>query len=195
MSHSLLTEVDHKIILDAPLDHIRNCYILEHVRHMKASTFLDILKEIPDQKHLWNTLADGKSLIYCTNKTLLFHYTCLYCTSVLDYNTCIVSYRTRLDLLLLGIDYLHTYHNTVYVTRFYKTNPNRTSGKIKLTPPVDSYTIILLEAGFNRHHVESSNGGFWPCEGPGLAKINGLLVDSLIMLAKHSSLILLHISP
>ena len=30
------------------------------------------------------------------------------------------------------------------VTRFYKTDPNRTSGKIKLTPPVDSYTIVLL---------------------------------------------------
>ena len=47
-----------------------------------------------------------------------------------------------------------------YVTRFYKTNPNCTSGKTKLTPPVDSYTIVLialtlsitqlLEAGFNR---------------------------------------------
>ena len=33
-------------------------------------------------------------------------------------------------------------HN--YVTRFYKTDPNCTSGKIKLTPPVDSYTIVLL---------------------------------------------------
>ena len=31
-----------------------------------------------------------------------------------------------------------------YVTRFYKTDPNRTSGKIKLTPPVDSYTIVLV---------------------------------------------------
>ena len=30
-----------------------------------------------------------------------------------------------------------------YVTRFYRTEPNRTSGKIKLTPPVDSYTIVL----------------------------------------------------
>ena len=29
------------------------------------------------------------------------------------------------------------------VTRFYRTEPNRTSGKIKLTPPVDSYTIVL----------------------------------------------------
>ena len=30
------------------------------------------------------------------------------------------------------------------VTRFLKTDPHRTSGKIKLTPPVDSYTIVLL---------------------------------------------------
>ena len=30
------------------------------------------------------------------------------------------------------------------MTRFYKTVPNRTSGIIKLTPPVDSYTIVLL---------------------------------------------------
>ena len=44
------------------------------------------------------------------------------------------------------------------MTRFYKTNPNRTSDKIKLTPPVDSYTIVLviltlklLEAGFIKH--------------------------------------------
>ena len=27
---------------------------------------------------------------------------------------------------------------------FYETDPNRTSGKIKLTPQVDSYTIALL---------------------------------------------------
>ena len=32
----------------------------------------------------------------------------------------------------------------IYVTTFYKTDPNRKSGKIKLTPPVDSYTIVLL---------------------------------------------------
>ena len=31
------------------------------------------------------------------------------------------------------------------VTRFYKHDPNRTSGKIKLTPPVDSYTIVLVD--------------------------------------------------
>ena len=33
---------------------------------------------------------------------------------------------------------------SLYVTRFYKTDPNHTSGKSKLTPPVDSYTIVLV---------------------------------------------------
>ena len=88
---------------------------------------------------------------------------------------------------------------TVYVTRFYRTDPNRTSGKIKLTPPVDSYTIVLqvltlsttqTTRGWFLHTsflggVECSNGGFRPCEGPGLARVSGLLVDSLIMLARR----------
>ena len=61
-----------------------------------------------------------------------------------------------------------------YVTRFYRTDPNRTSGKIKLTPPVDSYTIVLqvltlsttqTTRGWFLHTsflggVEWSNGGF-----------------------------------
>jgi len=29
-------------------------------------------------------------------------------------------------------------------TRFWENDPNRTSGKIKLTLPMDSFTIILL---------------------------------------------------
>ena len=33
--------------------------------------------------------------------------------------------------------------------------------------------------------VECPNGGFRPCEGPGLARISGLLVDSLIILASR----------
>ena len=33
--------------------------------------------------------------------------------------------------------------------------------------------------------VESSNGGFWLCEGPGLARISSLLVDGLMLFAKH----------
>ena len=85
------------------------------------------------------------------------------------------------------------------VTRFYRTDPNRTSGKIKLTPPVDSYTIVLqvlthsttqTTRGWFLHTsflggVECSNGGFRPCEGRGLARVSGLLVDSLIMLARR----------
>ena len=85
------------------------------------------------------------------------------------------------------------------VTRFYRTDPNRTSGKIKLTSPVDSYTIVLqvltlsttqTTRGWFLHTsflggVECSNGGFRPCEGPGLARVSGLLVDSLIMLARR----------
>ena len=77
MSHNLLGEVDHKIILDASLDHIRNCYIVEHVRHMKTSnllTFLNILKEIPDQEHLWNTIGSGKYLLL-VNTVHLYVYT------------------------------------------------------------------------------------------------------------------------
>ena len=35
--------------------------------------------------------------------------------------------------------------------------------------------------------VESSSGSFWPCEGSGLARISGLLVDGLIMLTRHFS--------
>jgi len=31
-----------------------------------------------------------------------------------------------------------------FVTRFWENDPNRTSIKIKLTPPMDSFTIILL---------------------------------------------------
>ena len=60
-----------------------------------------------------------------------------------------------------------------YVTRFYRIDPNRTSGKIKLTPPVDSYTIVLqvltlsttqTTRGWFLHTsflggVECSNGG------------------------------------
>ena len=88
---------------------------------------------------------------------------------------------------------------SLIVTRFYRTDPNRTSGKIKLTPPVDSYTIVLqvltlsttqTTRGWYLHTsflggVECSNGGFRPCEGPGLARVSGLLVDSLIMLARR----------
>ena len=38
----------------------------------------------------------------------------------------------------------HNYGDNINVTRFYKTVSNRTLGKIKVTPPVDSYSIVLL---------------------------------------------------
>ena len=58
----------------------------------------------------------------------------LVCGSI-QIHTCI---HARLMFLHICLD-MYT-----YVTRFYKTDPNCTSGKIKLTPPVDSYTIVLL---------------------------------------------------
>ena len=48
-----------------------------------------------------------------------------------------------LKLAKLMLPVCSTTKNRSYVTRFYRTEPNRTSGKIKLTPPVDSYTIVL----------------------------------------------------
>ena len=38
----------------------------------------------------------------------------------------------------------HVIHRSVYVIRFYKSDLNRTSGNFRLTPPVESYTIVLL---------------------------------------------------
>ena len=111
------------------------------------------------------------------------------CSSLYKHTKCL----NRLQGIKNNIDFCK------YVTRFYRTDPNRTSGKIKLTPPVDSYTIVLqvltlsttqttrdwfLHTSF-LSGVECSNGGFRPCEGPGLARISGLLVDSLIMLARR----------
>ena len=39
---------------------------------------------------------------------------------------------------------LHRVFSYICVARFYKTDPIRTSRKIKLTPPVDSFIIIWL---------------------------------------------------
>ena len=101
---------------------------------------------------------------------------------------------TAYHILVYLYDSLHI--QAVYVTRFYKTDPNCTLGKIKLTPSLDRYTIILLVLTLSTTQttrgwfkqasllggMESSN---WPCERPDLARIIGLLVDGLIMLAKH----------
>ena len=82
----------------------------------------------------------------------------------------------------------------IIVTRFYKTDPNCTSGKIKLTLLVDNYTILLLvlilsilklyEVSF-LGGVVSSNGGVRPYEGPGLAVISCVLLDGQTSLARR----------
>jgi len=62
---NLLTEFDYKVILDAPIDLIRSCYILTHVQCMetpKMFDFLDVLKEIPNQDHLYNTFIGGEEV-------------------------------------------------------------------------------------------------------------------------------------
>ena len=55
----------------------------------------------------------------------------------------ILSRISQKILLLFFLLFLHPTYYSIIVTRFYRTEPNRTSGKIKLTPPVDSYTIVL----------------------------------------------------
>ena len=47
---------------------------------------------------------------------------------------------------------------TTNVTRFYKIVPNQTPGKIKLAPPVDSYTIVLLVLTFST--TQTTRGWF-----------------------------------
>ena len=64
------------------------------------------------------------------------------------YYTNILPIMPALCSMLSDTYYAHSYASIIggslYVTTFYKTDPNRTSGKIKLTPQVDSYTIVLL---------------------------------------------------
>ena len=64
----------------------------------------------------------------------------------------------------------------IYVTRFYKTDPNHTLGQQnQLTPPVDSYTKmsfdpqhhsnyfrLVLRDVFSGWCVVNSNGSSWP---------------------------------
>ena len=42
----------------------------------------------------------------------------------------------------------HEFTLSHYVTRFYKIDPNRTSGKIKLTPPVENHVQMQNNAMF-----------------------------------------------
>ena len=58
----LLSGADLHVILNAPMEYMRNCYIFEHVRHMETAElfkFLDILQKFDSQKHISKILIDG----------------------------------------------------------------------------------------------------------------------------------------
>ena len=71
--------------------------------------------------------------------------------TIVDCSECIITYNALVAVL-------QTTTSALYVTRFYKTDPNRTSGKIKLTPPVDSYTIVLVV--FTLSTAQTTRGWF-----------------------------------
>ena len=58
----LLDKRDYITIMNAPSDHIKNCMLIEHVRHQSSSylfTFLDVLQQIEDQRFIFDTLISG----------------------------------------------------------------------------------------------------------------------------------------
>ena len=58
----LLNSADLYVILNAPMDYMRNSYIFEHVRHMETPNlfrFLEILQKIDNQKHISEKLNKG----------------------------------------------------------------------------------------------------------------------------------------
>ena len=62
----LLSSGDLHIILNAPMEYIRNSYIFEHVRHMETADlfrFLDILQKIDSQRHISEKLSKGTKVI------------------------------------------------------------------------------------------------------------------------------------
>ena len=68
LSKGLLGKRDHTTIMNAPNDHIKNCMIIEYVRHQSSSylfAFLDVLQMIEDQRYLYDTLNNGM-LISCS---------------------------------------------------------------------------------------------------------------------------------
>ena len=61
-SKGLLNNRDYAVIMNAPCDRIKNCMIIENVRHQSSSylfTFLDVLQNIDDQRYLHDTLISG----------------------------------------------------------------------------------------------------------------------------------------
>ena len=83
-----------------------------------------------------------------------------------------------------------------------KTEPNRTSGKIKLTPPADCHTTVLLisslnfsqatwgwfQQGWFYSDVKGSNAGFWHWQ------VSGLAISSVLVAQTFTVLILVHFS-
>ena len=58
----LLSGADLHVILNAPMEYMRNCYIFEHARHMETAElfkFLDILQKFDSQKHISEILING----------------------------------------------------------------------------------------------------------------------------------------
>ena len=100
-----------------------------------------------------------------------------------------MAFRT-FGVLAASFTISHQFRFSIYVTRFYKTNPNRSvSDKIKLIPPLeDGFKKHLFLVAWQDRMVDS-----------GLVKdlrISGVLVDGLTRIVGQtfSVLILLHIS-
>ena len=58
----LLNKRDYTMIMNAPTDYIKNCMIIEYVRHLSSSflfAFLDVLQQIEDQRCIFDTLISG----------------------------------------------------------------------------------------------------------------------------------------
>ena len=69
LSKGLLGKRDHTIIMNAPNDHIKNCMIIEHVRHQSSSylfTFLDVLQMMENQRYLYDTISNGMLISHDT---------------------------------------------------------------------------------------------------------------------------------
>ena len=52
----------HFLSLHTPIDYMKNCYILEHIRSLEASkllSFMSALQEIDGQKHISDRLLNG----------------------------------------------------------------------------------------------------------------------------------------
>ena len=67
-SESLLSQKEFTATMNAPCDHIKNCMIVEHVRHQATCflfMFLSVLQSIGNQFHVYNTLTNGTLLYVC----------------------------------------------------------------------------------------------------------------------------------